>query len=84
MAGFDHYHNDLNHLPYIVDHRDPIYSEVTLIAQLPVRSSCSFKTVQVVRWIPNSIVPCFPFKCMVPQRKHVPFSVLKHCACQIS
>ena len=32
--------------------------------KLAARSNCSFKIVQIARWLPDSIVPYFPLKCM--------------------
>jgi len=49
------------------------------------RSSCSFKATQVARWLPYSIVPFHPIKCMgSPGKTMYLFSVFKHHACQSS
>ena len=42
--------------------------------KLAARSNCSFKIVQIARWLPDSIVPFSPVKCMgSPGEKNVPF-----------
>ena len=32
--------------------------------KLAAKSNCSFKIVLIARWLPDSIVPFFPLKCM--------------------
>ena len=32
--------------------------------KLAARNNCSFKIVHIARWLPDSIVPFFPLKCM--------------------
>ena len=45
--------------------------------KLAARSNCSFKTVQIARWLPDSIVPFSPLKCMGnPGEKMYLFSVV--------
>ena len=44
---------------------------------LQLEATTVSSTLQVARWLPNSIVT---LKCT--EQNNVPFSVLKHCACQ--